>query len=652
MKLPVCLFVLGAAALTTAAPAAPPVSAYMNFAQIEDLKISPNGKLLALTKRSEKLETITVLRYPEASVVTHKHLGELAEIERFEWASDSRLLIQPARRFPGMAYKVPTGEIVGLDADGSKVDTLFGFMAGKMQTGSMVQQRESSNLWARIVDMLPDDPKSVLIQTRNYEREGGSGSVQRMDVKTGRLSRIAGSPVEEANFITDSRHQLTFVWGVNRKGERQTWKFKPEDQRWELVASSGASDGRIFPFEVTPNPEEFIALDSEKSPLDSVVVWNLKTRESRLLFKSDVADVSPDGVDDRNHVWVYRYDDHYPEYWYPDPEHPLARAHRLLRSTFKDANVDFTSWTHDQSLVVAKVSAPRIPPMFYLVDVKQLKVVQQLPAYPDLKREDLSITDPFEVKVRDGVKIRGYLTTPNGTTGKKLPMIVLVHGGPHGIYDRYDFDPEVQLLASRGYAVMQVNFRGSGGRGREFLLSGYGRWGREMQDDLVDTVKWATAAGIADRNRICIYGASYGGYAALTGAFRDPELFKCAVGVAGVYDLPLLFEKGDVQEMARDVAYLRAAVGTDMEELRKRSPVYNADKIKIPVMLIHGKDDERAPFEHARRLRAALQKAGNAPEWISETGEAHGLSNEANRAEDYEKMLAFFAKHIGSAPAP
>jgi dipeptidyl aminopeptidase/acylaminoacyl peptidase len=443
-----------------------------------------------------------------------------------------------------------------------------------------------------------------------------------------------------------------FVTGLNRKGDFQVWKFKPADQGWDLVGSFNDNEGGTSPFEDTANPDEFIALDSKLSPMDSVIVWNLKTQERRVLFKSDVSDVVPAGVDANNHVWLYRYDDHYPEYWYPDPEHPLARAHRMLRSTFKDANIHFTSETRDLSLAVAEVSAPRIPPTFYLVDLKNLKVVQQLAAYPELKREDLSITDPFEVKVRDGVKIRGYLTTPNGTNGKKLPMVVLVHGGPFGIFERYAFDPEVQLFASRGYAVLQVNFRGSGGRGREFMHSGYQKWGREMQDDVTDAVKWAVGAGIADRGRICIYGASYGGYAALTGAFREPDLFKCAIGLAGVYDLPLMFEKGDVTEMERDVNFLRASLGTDTNELRLRSPVYNADKIRIPVMLIHGKDDVRAPFEHAQRMRAALQKAGNPPEWISETGEAHGIFNEGNRADVYEKMLAFLAKHIGNAPAP
>jgi dipeptidyl aminopeptidase/acylaminoacyl peptidase len=255
------------------------------------------------------------------------------------------------------------------------------------------------------------------------------------------------------------------------------------------------------------------------------------------------------------------------------------------------------------------------------------------------------------VKVRDGVKIRGYLTTPNGKS-KNLPMIVLVHGGPHGPFDDYDFNYETQLLASRGYAVLQVNYRGSGGRGREFMVSGYRRWGHEMQNDITDAVKWAIGFGVADRNRICIYGGSYGAYAALTGAYREPDMFKCAVGLSGIYDLPLMFNRGDIKDLKSGVRYLNDVLGSDEADLRERSPVYNAEKIKAAVFLIHGKEDERAPFEHAKRMREALQKAGNPPEWLSEGGEEHGIFNENHRARVYELMLQFFAKHIGTPSEP
>jgi dipeptidyl aminopeptidase/acylaminoacyl peptidase len=437
---------------------------------------------------------------------------------------------------------------------------------------------------------------------------------------------------------------------LNEKGEFQVYQFKPEDGTWRLLTTRAVRTGHIWPFEDTADPNEFLALDSVSTPRDALISWNPSTDERHVLFKSDVGDVGIAGFGADGKAWGYVYDDHTPKYWYPDPEHPLARAHRALTATFKDANVSFTSTTRDMSLAVAEVSAPRIPPTFYLMDVKALKFLQKMPSRPDLKTEDLSPTDPFEVVVRDGTKIRGFITTPKGTDGKSLPMIVLVHGGPHGPYDRYDFDTEVQLLASRGYAVLQVNFRGSGGRGLEFMKSGFGKWGREMQDDITDAVKWVIGAGIADRDRICIYGASYGGYAALTGIHREPDLFKCAIGMAGVYDLPLMFEEGDIQTLERGQNYLREAVGTNAEDMRQRSPVYHAEKMKAAVMLIHGKDDERAPFEHALRMRAALTKAGKPPEWISEGRERHGIFDEASRAEVYEKMLDFFAKHIGLPP--
>ena len=643
---------LALAAISIAAPAlaVPPVATYIAFPEIESMKISPGGKFLAVTKRSDKAELMTVLRWPDLSVSAHTYMGDFMEVELFEWVNDKRLLIQPERLFPGYrAYKMPTGEIIGFDSDGKKTEMLFGFNAAKEQTGHMFQQRDSMDAWARIVDVPLDDSDTVVIRTGSYGNKTDSSSLQRMNVKTGRLARLSGSPVRDADFVTDSKHQPLFVTGETLDGDYETHWFKPADKTWQLVASSAQSAGGIWPFAETANPGEFLALDDSSTPTTRLIVWNPATKERRELFHSDASDLHVAGTDPDRKPWVYSYVDHYPEYWYPDPEHPLARAHRMLRATFKDANVWFTSETRDMSMAVAAVSSPTMPSEFFLLDVKNLKVLQRLASRPKLKREDLSNTDPFEVAVRDGMKIRGYLTTPRGSSGKNMPTIVLLHGGPHGPYDRYDFNDEVQLLASRGFAVLQVNFRGSGGRGNDFMLSGYGKWGREMQDDVTDSVKWAIKSGLVDRNRICIYGGSYGAYAALTGAYREPDLFKCAVGMAGIYDLPLMFSRGDIKETDSGVRYLREAVGTDEADMRARSPVYNADKIKAKVMLIHGREDERAPFEHARRMRAALQKVGNEPVWISEVGEEHGFWNENHRAETYTRMLAFFETNLGTA---
>jgi dipeptidyl aminopeptidase/acylaminoacyl peptidase len=653
MKFPRSCLLLFAFVSNTVLGAEPPITAFVSYAQIESLQISPDGKLLAVTKRSDKFELLSVLRYPDLSLVGQANFGDLIDIQSFVWANNSRLLVQPARRFLGYrAHKVPTGEIFGVDANNGKADILFGFNAGKQTKVGLTATAEAKNMWAEIVDTLADDENSVLIQTGSYDPKYNSSSLQRMNVRTGALSRVAGSPINDPWFAIDSKKQPAFATGENPAGDMQTYRFKPADKSWELLNTSKAdTQGYILPIAVTDSPDEFLALDSLTSSTKQLVTWNPTTNARKTLFHSENSDVRVAGIDPDGRIWLYSYIDHYPEYWYPDPEHPLARAHRALRATFKDANIYFTSETRDMSMAVAEVSAPRTPPVFYLLDVKNVKVLQRLPSRPDLKTEDLSPTDPIEVKVRDGVKIRGYLTTPNGKS-KNLPMIVLVHGGPHGPFDDYDFNYEPQLLASRGYAVLQVNYRGSGGRGREFMVSGYRRWGLEMQNDITDAVKWAIGYGVADRNRICIYGASYGAYAALTGAYREPDMFKCAVGLAGVYDLPLMFNRGDIKDLKSGVRYLNDILGNDEADLRERSPVYNAEKIKAAVFLIHGKEDERAPFEHAKRMREALQKAGNPPEWLSEGGEAHGIFNEDHRAHVYELMLQFFAKHIGRASEP
>jgi dipeptidyl aminopeptidase/acylaminoacyl peptidase len=271
-----------------------------------------------------------------------------------------------------------------------------------------------------------------------------------------------------------------------------------------------------------------------------------------------------------------------------------------------------------------------------------------LESRPQLKSEDLARAEPFELRARDGIAIRGYLTTPKVSNPKRLPMVVLVHGGPHGIFDSYGFDWEAQLLASRGYAVLQVNYRGSGGRGKVFEASGYGRWGAEMQDDVTDAVNWAIKDGVADASRICIMGGSFGAYSALAGVFREPEMFRCAVGIAGVYDLELMHKKGDIPDLESGRRYLRMAVGTDAADMQSRSPSFNAERIKAAVFLVHGRDDERAPYEQAVRMRAALQKAGNSPEWLVESKEGHGFFNEKNRAEVYTRILEFLAKHTAT----
>ena len=229
--------------------------------------------------------------------------------------------------------------------------------------------------------------------------------------------------------------------------------------------------------------------------------------------------------------------------------------------------------------------------------------------------------------------------------------MVLIHGGPHGIADQWGYRAEVQLLATRGYAVLQVNYRGSGGYGEKFIERGYRQWGLSMQDDITDATHWAVKQGYADPKRMCLYGGSYGGYAAIEGVVREPDLYKCAIGYAGVYDLRVQLGRSDTQRSNAGVDYLHRALGTDQADLLRRSPLAGVARIKASLLLAHGREDQRVPFMNFRAFTKALDADHIAYESLVKEHEGHGFFLPAHRLEFYNKMLDFLDRNIGAQAA-
>jgi len=246
--------------------------------------------------------------------------------------------------------------------------------------------------------------------------------------------------------------------------------------------------------------------------------------------------------------------------------------------------------------------------------------------------------------------INGYLTLPKlSDTNSKPPLVVLPHGGPHGVRDYPFYDSEAQLLANRGYAVLQPNFRGSGGYSFDFKSAGYEQWGGLMIDDIIDATQSLISSGQVDGDRVCIYGASYGGFAALMSAVKEPDLFDCTVGYVGVYDLEAMMTKGDIPNQFSGAAYLKRALGEDSEVRHEQSPVNHADKITADVLLIHGDEDIRVPSLHAKLMRKALKEEGKEPEWLYLGNVGHGAVSLENRLKVYSTLLTFLDKNIGQA---
>ena len=631
-----------------AAMATPPVDHFTRYADYEQARISPTGKYLAVTTKMDDYEYLSVIGLARNELLYRTHFGKDRDVADFLWATPERILVQPAARIPGrIDFSFETGEIYALNADGRDAAVVFGVGARRSTVSTRAGRVEAKRASAEILHLLPGQPRHVLIGTVPFGTGRDPGRAYRLDIHTGQLSLVATGRYPGSRFYADRDGEIRFEIGGTDDNVTEVY-FRTPAGEFDLV-----SRGRIDQGVVTPLADAgdgwFYALDNTETSTARLIRWQPTGGEKEVLFHEPSVDVAGAVSGPGERLLGVRYSKHYPDYHYLDADAPLVKTHRRIRAAFPSEDLRFTSLTRDGTKAVAVVSGDRFPATFYLVDLTTDRVVELFQSRPWLSAEDLSPMEPVELVTRDGTTVHGFLTTPPGwSEGDPLPLIVLIHGGPHGVRDHWGFDTEAQLFASRGFAVLQVNFRGSGGYGKDFLHAGFGRWGREMQDDVTDATRWAVAAGIADVDRICIYGASYGGYAALTGAFREPDLYRCAVGYVGVYDLEMMFSRGDIPSRRAGVNYLKSAIGEDEDELRARSPAHNAERIKAAVMLVHGGRDLRVPIAQAHNLRRALKDAGNPVEvWHVEAREGHGFGNQDNRRKMYTRMLAFFDRHIG-----
>jgi dipeptidyl aminopeptidase/acylaminoacyl peptidase len=293
-------------------------------------------------------------------------------------------------------------------------------------------------------------------------------------------------------------------------------------------------------------------------------------------------------------------------------------------------------------------SGNKRPGVYYLGDRNTEMVVPIGSTYPQLHAVDLAGKKIVRYKARDGIDIQGYLTLPNNVEAHNLPTIIFPHGGPISSDDT-DFDYWTEFFASRGYAVLQMDFRGSAGYGHEFLAAGLKQWGLQMQDDIVDGTRWLIDNGIADKNRLCIVGASYGGYAALMGAAKTPDLYRCAISFAGVSDLRALLEYQSHFTSAKVAEQQIGRWWEDRAQLKATSPRLLAEQIKIPILLVHGTKDRSVPFEQSELMAAALKDAGKTYQFIKQEDGDHFLSNYENRLQLFEAMDKFLAQQLGTA---
>ena len=612
-----------------------------------DIKISPTGEYLAIRIFQDGKHHINIVSRESSEVLGQISFGRDNEVGNYHWVNDERVVVEV---FKSTGFKeVPAyyGELFAANYDGKKGELIFGYRSAESQTGARIRKKDADFAWAEIIDILPNNKKQILISSVSMSRAHDKRArAVKLDVYSGlEKSQVMRSPFPQARFFTDKNGSVRLVTSHEKDSSIHIQGLPEGEREWIDVQSTNY--GNYFtPVAITDDMKSVYVLDNIDDDKVGLYELSLTGDNYRKLYAHESVDITNlvMSSDDRS-VSAIRVDDGYPSYLLLSNSGEETKTFKLLLAYFSGNTVSIRSRSRDGRFWVVRTGTDVDPGSYHLYDREAKTIGKLFDSRPDVKSADLAAMEPIEFKSFDGRRIAGYFTTAKNATGTIAPLVVLVHGGPH-LRDYWGYNANVQALATNGFSVLQINFRGSTGYGYEFESAGYRQWGNEIQKDIIAGTHWAIEQQRADAGNICIMGASFGAYSAVQSATLAPALFSCVVANAGIYDLPLMYRRGDIESRYLGDEYLKKTIGRDTDELEAFSPVNRAAMLQVPLFIAHGKMDERAPFEHARRLRKALDKNGKQYEWLVKRREAHGFYDNDNQVEYLQAAIEFLKKHL------
>ena len=653
------LAIAGAALMLAHAPAwaqtlvaRPPVEAFFANNAFADARLSPGGRYLAVrtgrTGHRDALAVIDLETGKPASLIGNDD----NDVAQFQWVNDTRLVysVHDSTITPSEEELGPG--VFGIDVDGSHFKVLasrrVGFSENEAwQTYMLDQQGPQNTPW-----------RHVKVAHYGYDGAYDRTYIQRIETTTG-ATEFVKVPYEPAHdYLLDFQGQLRLAISSFEAGTIIQYRH-PATNAWNVVASYPEQDLRahITPLGFGPDGTLYVIANAGEN-LATLRTLDVATGKlsKEALVETPGYDFDGTLVYNRKKILGVRLTtDAEANIWFDPAMQAIQDAvNKALPAT---VNLLTVAADPDAPRVLVESYSDRHPRTFSLYNIKTGQLELSAAPYPQIEPAAMGRQEPFKFTARDGRTIPGLLTLPPGGQRNHLPMVVLVHGGPWVRGSRWGWDPESQFLASRGYAVLEVEFRGSTGFGAAHFEAGFKQWGRAMQDDIADGTRWAVGQGIADPKRVCIAGASYGGYATLMGLINNPELFRCGVEWAGVTDIELMytrswFDRADFSEGSLKVSMPRM-IGdpvADVEQLRATSPLRQAARLKQPLLMAYGRNDRRVPIVHGNKFRTVLSRTNNLIEWVDYPGEGHGWSQAPNRIDFWRRVESFLYRHIGKPP--
>ena len=552
-----------------------------------------------------------------------------------------------------------------MNIDGKKKKTLYEFKTSQGILSS-----------PKLTSLLPEEDNFVMVKIN--ERRGTVDDYYKMNIFTGAKKKVASGPdIEKEEWLANviEKADGTPLAAVSNIGNTwRIWRYLPSEDAWEIHFTNVCQTPTFFPLSGYEGKWLVAGQDVSKSKTwnsdndkSKLFVYDPETRNFDLLFEDPTYDVAgpvggcrtADGgaaIDEKTNELIYV------SYYAEKPERlifneELKQSYEMILGHFiadrgEDVVVRPVTWSKDRNKVVYSVSSSSNPGEYWYFDKENVILSFLWERSPWIDRTKLAKKVPINYTARDGLEIHGYLTIPVNSSGKNLPMVVHPHGGPNA-RDTMGYDPDVQFMANRGYAVFQPNFRGSTGYGAYHYISANKQFGKTMQDDITDGVNYLIEQGVADPERVAIFGGSYGGYATMAGLTFTPDLYAAGINYVGVVDLELLQEDSNRNSRRFGGFYdeLRLEWGDpddpeDMEYIIETSPLRQAHKIKSPVLIMHGAQDNNVRLVHARKLADRLDSLGKEYEWYVEPYEGHGFGGEQARLNMYGKVEEFLGKHL------
>jgi len=636
-----------------------PLDYFIKHGDYLDLQLSPDGKHLAARVRLDNKVVLGVLSTADMTIVGGVRPQNNDMIHSVTWLNNERLLFEYAEKQFSFDRPIPTGELYAMNYDGSKRELLYGYRAGDESIGSRLSNKDDTFATQEVISLLENEDRYILIAEYPWDKQGNTfyanrvkpAIISKLNIMSGRKRKVDVLPYKRSSPLATKDGQVIFMRWQDEAGIYHAAYRENNDSEWKNLEDVFSAAEDMIPRGLSED-EKYVYMTgfTGEDGIYTHFKLNLSTGEHSRIFDEHNTDIEQIILDNNGLPAVGITYPGKSQYVYATEESRTSKIHKLLAEAFGGQTVAIASHTRDWKTLLVHVRSDVNPGEYYLFDSETLDAQFIWANSSWIDPRLLAPMKPISVEVSDGETINGYLTLPKQSSEEKPPLVVMIHGGPHqsGTRDFWDYNSETQLLASRGYAVLQVNFRGSDGYGERYKRLGYREWGGKMIDDINDSVKWAIDKEYVDGNNVCAYGASYGGYAALMSVVKEPELYNCTIGYVGIYDLQYMFTQSDIPNNWGGKAYLQKVLGNDKAQLKAYSPLYHADKIKANVMLIHGSKDRRVPEINSEALSKALIKAGNPPEYLQYSQAGHGVFDEEDRRELYQGLINFLDQNLKS----